>query len=232
MTTVVLAHSPVTGPAAWGGLPVALGDRRVHTVVLDVTDDDAPPYAVTYVARAATQLRAARPEDAVLAGHSGAGYLLPPLAAAARAAGRRVRGYVFVDAGLPPVREATRLTLMHAEDPAFAADLEEELRSGARFPTWTSEELRDLVPDQRVRDDLVASLRPRGLDFFTEPLPVTADWPDAPCGYLPHSASYDSAARSARSRGWPVVDRDLGHFAACADPERVADDLVALLDAL
>ena len=71
---------------------------------------------------------------------------------------------------------------------------------------------------------MVGSLRPRGLDFFTEPLPVAADWPDAPCGYLRLSAGYAQPMRSARSRGWPVVEADPsgGHFAACVEPETVA----------
>lgn len=40
MTVVVLAHSPLTGPAAWGGLPEELRDRGHVVVVLDVRDDD------------------------------------------------------------------------------------------------------------------------------------------------------------------------------------------------
>ena len=90
------------------------------------------------------------------------------------------------------------------------------------------------MPDRERRAALVGSLRPRGRDFFSEELPFPGDWPDAPCGLVRLSPAYDTAARVARSRGWPVVERDLpgGHFAACTEPGRVAEaleDLLALM---
>ncbi len=122
---------------------------------------------------------------------------------------------------------------MRAEDPEFAEALEAQLRAGVAFPDWSDDDLKDLVPDDAARGELVSSLRPRGSDFFLEDLPVAPDWPDAPCGYLRLSPSYDRAARSARQRGWPVVDgpdsRPGGHFAAVAEPAAVADDLERLL---
>lgn len=41
-------------------------------------------------------------------------------------------------------------------------------------------------------------------EFFTEPLPMTADWPDAPCGYLRTGDAYAHSARLAALRSWPV----------------------------
>ncbi|MGH8970377.1 MAG: hypothetical protein ACRDV1_10560 [Actinomycetes bacterium] len=230
MASIVLAHSPLTGPAAWGRLPQVLHVRGHRVVVLDVTDDDEPPYAARYVARAALQIDAAGVDGpAVLAGHSGAGYLLPQLGATQRAARRGVRGYVFVDAGIPHGRGATRLTLLRTEDPAMAEQLEAMLGDGRRFPEWTAPDLRHLVPDDGERAALVASLRPRGHDFFTEPMPFPVDWPDAPCGYVRLSTAYDVPARVSRSRGWPGVERDAGHFGACADPAGVADDIETVM---
>lgn len=235
--TFALVHSPLTGPAAWGGLPSVLRERDHPVVVVDVRDDDAPPYAVRFVARAALQLR----EEAgdvriVLVGHSGAGYLLPLLGAARRAARAAARGYLFVDAGLPPGRPASRRDQLRLEDPAFADGLDALLAAGGRFPDWTDEDLRDLLPDDDSRAALVASLRRRGADFLDEPLPVAPDWPDAPCGYLRLSPPYDGAARVARMRGWPVLDgpddRPGGHFAMLVDPDAVADDLQTLLSRL
>jgi hypothetical protein len=233
-TVTVLVHSPLTGPAAWGELPSVLRGRGHEVAVVDVRDDDRPPYAARFVARAALQLRdAVGASPIVLAGHSGAGYLLPLIGAARRAARAAVAGYLFVDAGLPPARPTGRLQLMRAEDPAFAESLEAQLRAGVAFPDWSDDDLRDLVPDDAARGALVSSLRSRGSDFFLEDLPVAPDWPDAPCGYLRLSPSYDRAARSARQRGWPVVDgpetRPGGHFAAVAEPAAVADDLERLL---
>lgn len=236
MVCIVLAHSPLTGPQAWGRLPDALRAAGTTVVVLD-TDDRTPPYATSYVADAARQITAAAPTEAVaLVGHSGAGYLLPQIGATQRAARRAVAGYVFFDAGIPHARGATRLGLARVEDTEFAAGLGALLDAGGVFPTWTDEDLADLVPDDDVRRALVGSLRPRGRDFFEEPLPCPPDWPDAPCGFVQLSSAYDGPARVARSRGWTVVeapaDQPGGHFAACADPDgvtRILLDLVASL---
>jgi hypothetical protein len=229
---LVLAHSPLTGPAAWGDLPDVLRGQGHELVVLDVTDDVEPPYAGRYVARAALQVAAADPGGPLhLVGHSGAGYLLPQLGAARRSARRPVAGYVFLDAGVPHGRSATRLGLMRGEDPAAADELERLLSAGGRFPAWADDDLRDLVPDRERRAALVGSLRPRGRDFFTEELPFPGDWPDAPCGLLRLSDAYAGPARVARSRGWPVVEADLpgDHFAACTDPHGVVAALHELL---
>jgi hypothetical protein len=233
MVAVVLAHSPLTGPQAWGRLPVALRATGATVVVLD-TDDRTPPYATSYVADAARQITAAEPGEAVvLVAHSGAGYLLPQIGATQRAARRGVAGYVFLDAGVPHARGATRLGLLRSEDTEFAAELEALLDSGGVFPTWTDADLAELVPEDDVRRALVGSLRPRGRDFFVEPLPCPPDWPDAPCGLIKLSSAYDVPARVARSRGWTVfeapVDQPGGHFAPCADPAGVATMLLDLI---
>jgi pimeloyl-ACP methyl ester carboxylesterase len=227
----VLVHSPLTSAAAWGDLPLVLRGRGHRVAVVDVADDDAPPFAARFVARAALQLREQVGDQPVLlVGHSGAGYLLPLLGAARRAARAPVAGYVFLDAALPPARPTSRLDLMRAE---MFEELASRLAAGGRFPDWTEADLRDLVPDDAARAALVGSLRPRGQDFFTDPVPVVADWPDAPCGLLRLSPAYDGALRLARLRGWPVLegpdDRPGGHFAALVDPGAVADDLEDLL---
>jgi len=236
MAAIVLAHSPLTGPQAWGPLPDALRMAGATVIVLD-TDDRTPPYAASYVADAARQITAAEPAGSVvLVAHSGAGYLLPQIGATQRAARRQVAGYVFFDAGVPHARGATRLGLLRVEDTEFAAELEAVLDAGGVFPTWTDADLADLVPQDAVRRALVASLRPRGRDFFVEPLPCPPDWPDAPCGFVRLSAAYDGPARVAHSRGWTVVeapaDQRGGHFAACADPQGVTTLLLDLIGRL
>jgi hypothetical protein len=117
------------------------------------------------------------------------------------------------------------LDLLQEEGGGFAAAFAESLRAGARFPTWAADELADIVPHDEDRVALVTSLRPRGHDFFTEPLPNTGGWPDAPCGYLRTSAAYDHWVGVAEQRGWPIVARDLGHFAALAHPDATRDAL-------
>ena len=234
---IVLVHSPLTGPEAWGELPAVLHERGREVVVVDLADDDQSPFASRFVVRAAVQVRdAVNDSPAILVGHSGAGVLLPPLGAARRAARAAVAGYVFLDAGLPPARPVSQLDLIRGEGSTFAQELEALLESDGRFPDWTDDDLRELVPDDAARSALLASLRPRGADYFTEVLPVVADWPDAPCGFLRLSPTYDGPARQAAQRGWPVVngpdDRPGGHFAMLVDPQAVADDLEMLLQSL
>jgi len=235
MVTLVLAHSPLTGPAAWGELPDVLGQHGHVAVVLDVREDTTPPFAVRYVAEAAAQIAAAGPSPPLhLVAHSGAGYLLPQLGFTQRAARRAVRGYVFLDAGIPAPRPVTRLDLLATEDAVMARQLEALLASGRRFPSWSGDDLRELIPDDELRAEVASTLRPRRRDFFTEvlPFPSELDWPDAPCGLLQTSPAYAGPARSARARGWPVLERDGGHFASCADPEGVARDLLSLIGRL
>lgn len=230
--SLVLLHSPLVGSTSWGRLPEVLRSGGHPVAVPSVTSDDSPPYAHRYVAAAALDLAAAElPPPLVLVGHSGAGPLLPQVAGAAGAGGQRLGGYVFLDAGVPRPG-ATRLELLESEDRQLATELRRHLATGGRFPEWSDADLTAEVPDRRSRSDLVASIRGRGLDFWTEPIPMPVDWPDAPCGYLRLSTAYDVVARQASARGWPVRELDLGHFAAMTDPESVAAALLGVVEAM
>jgi hypothetical protein len=228
--TVVLLHSPMVGVESWGTLPEALGRAGVEALALPVGGDDRPPYAERYVREAVAGVLAARPPagPSVLVGHSGAGPLLAAVGTGLRAVRRPTGGYLFCDAGLP--RDgASRLELLASEDPEMAAGFRAELEQGGRFPAWSDHDLEPLVPDPVARAALVGSLRPRGLDFFTEPLPAAPGWPDAPCGFLRLSAAYDVWAERAAARGWPTTGLDAGHFHPLVDPDGVAAALLDLL---
>lgn len=211
--TIILLHSPLTTASVWGTLPGSLDGRRV--VVPEITDDDRPPYAARYVARAALEITAAGPRPpVVLVAHGDAGPLLPPIGAAQRAAHRLVGGYVFVDAWLPAPPGTTRLDQVETHAPG----LRDLLDAGGVYP------------DEEPPDEV--AVRPRGRDFFTEELPMPQDWPDAPCGYLRTSPAYDDQARQARLRGWTVSEAEAGHFAAVTDACDTAAALTALIAAL
>jgi hypothetical protein len=228
--TLVLLHSPLVGVESWGRLPEALGRGGVEAVVVAVDGDDRPPFAERYVRAAVEGVLAgpARTGPLVLVGHSGAGPLLGAVGAGLRAAGRPCGGYLFCDAGLPQ-DGASRLELLAVEDEAMAEAFRAELERGGRFPEWGHADLAPLVPDPEARAALIGSLRPRGLAFFTEPLPPAPGWPDAPCGFLRLSAVYDQWAEAAAARGWPTAALDAGHFHPLVDPEGVAAALLALL---
>jgi pimeloyl-ACP methyl ester carboxylesterase len=223
----VLIHSPLVGPATWEPVRVELRRRGVQAAVPVLRDDaggDLPYWrqAVDSVIVAMRGAPAGQP--LVLVGHSGAGALLPVLGAQL---GRPVAAYVFVDAGIHS-DGLSRLEMMAAEDASIAGQLRAHLESGGRYPEWTDDQLQEAIPDDQWRAAVLAELNPRGLDFFSEPIPVPAGWPDAPCAYLRFSPGYGVPAGQARKLGWPVREIEGGHFLMLIDPETVAETILAL----
>ena len=221
MEHFVLVHSPLVGPLTWRR--VADQMRRLDLVVFTPTLSDSPesnePYWKQHADSVARSL-AELPKDIALTlvAHSGAGPLLPAIR---RSIPNPVRAYVFVDAGIPS-NGATRLGLMKLEDAKWAKEFQKELEHGGRFPTWSADDLREVVPDESLRAKLVSELHPRGLDFFREPIPVFSGWPDAPCIYIQLSAAYEWDAAQAASRHWSTYQMEAGHFQMLVDPKQVA----------
>jgi hypothetical protein len=228
---LVLVTSPLLGPSSWSPLREELAARGWETLVpVDLRDPTGRQAfwerAVGGVERSLSEVPHGRP--VVLVGHSGAGKLLPAIAGAIR---QPVAAYIFVDAGLPAGGKS-RLQAMPSEGPdgaAFASELASALEAGGRYPEWTDAELAPLVPDPKRRRVLLTELRPRGREFWTEPLPTVAPWPDAPCAYLQFSDGYEWPAGLARSLGWPVRHLPSGHFHQLVDERDVADVLLELL---
>jgi hypothetical protein len=224
----VLVPSPLVGPATWAPVAAALREHGTTAIVptLDDQEDDPRPTWQQHAEAVARELAGVDAQvPLILAGHSGAGPLRPAVRARLD---RPVAAYCFVDAGIP--RDGTsRLDLMAVEAPEWAAEFRQFLAEGGRFPTWTEADLREVVPDAAQRATLVAELRPRPLAFFTEPIPVFAGWPDAPCAYLQFSAAYDVPAAEAQQRGWAYRHLDAGHFHLLVDPAGVAQAMVDLV---
>jgi len=178
----VLIHSPLVGPLTWSLVAEDLRRRGIEVVVPVLHDDGSGvPYWRQHIASAAAAV-ASLPEDRalVLVGHSGAGPLLP---AVGESCCRHVGAYLFVDAALP-LDGQSRLDDMEADDPEFARQLRQHLVAGGRFPDWSEEDLRAVIPNHRLRRDMVAELRPRPLAFFQERIPGSVADLDAPCAYL------------------------------------------------
>jgi hypothetical protein len=232
--TYVLIHSPLVGPFTWEMVYKTLTSQGLKAMIPTLQDssDSALPYWQQHVESVARDLaQLPQKESLVLVAHSGAGPLLP---AFRHRLTHSICAYMFVDAGIP--RDGlSRIELMKLEDQEWAEQFRKALLAGERFPTWTEDDLREIIPDRESRQKLVAELRPRSLPFFTEPIPVYDDWPDAPCVYIKFSQSYDWDAIQAKHKGWRVHELNAGHFHMLVEPLAVAELIVKsaqnLLDA-
>ena len=229
--TFVLLHSPLVGPFTWELVQQVLKEQSLRVIVPALSDDpnSTLPYWQQHVEAAAKGLvQVPTHQKLILVAHSGAGPLLPAIR---QKLTHPVFADIFVDAGIP--RDGlSRLDLMRLEDPEWAEQFHQALLQGEKFPTWSEEDLREILPDAEVRRNLVDEIRPRSLPFFVEPIPVQAGWPDAPCVYIKFSASYEWDATQAKREGWPVYEIDVGHFHMLVDPVAVADLLVTTVQNL
>jgi hypothetical protein len=229
---IVLIHSPLVGAGSWEPVAAVLGDCGYEVRIPDLTaslQQGLPYHHHQVEAIVASTLGGPRPGRAdtgpvVLAGHSGAGALLP----AAGAALGRIAGYVFVDAGLPAPGQSWLQTM--------PTELADELRGMATdgwLPPWSQwwgpEALAEHLPDPKVRADFMAGCPPLPVAMFEEVQPTVEGWPDAPCAYLRLSEAYDEAAARARALGWPVLTLDSHHLGILTDAEAVTTALLDLL---
>ena len=218
----VLIHSPLVGSLTWALIADELQQRGYQVVVPGLKDspDSQKPFWKQHAESVAQALAEIAEDDVVtLVAHSGAGPLLPVIR---QSIPNQVKAYVFVDAGIPQAG-ASRLDLMKAENPDWAKQFEETLKGGGSFPNWSSDDLHEIIPDDSLRQQLVAEIQPRRWDFFTEPVPVFDEWPDAPCIYILFSDPYKTAAAHARQAGWPTYEVDAGHLHMLVNAPAVTD---------
>jgi hypothetical protein len=224
----VLIHSPLVGSLTWRLVQHEMQQRGLNAIVPELIDhpDSTQPYWQQHagsIARSLTRIPQSR--GIVWVAHSGAGPLLPILR---KMMEHSTVAYVFVDAGIP--RDGlSRLDLMRLQDQAWADQFHQALLRGERFPSWDEDDLRDLIPDDTLRREMLAEIRPRSLEFFTEPIPVFSGWPDAPCAYIKFSTPYDWDFNQAKQAGWRVRQVDVGHFHMLVDPSAVTDMLVEVV---
>lgn len=216
MSTWLLVHPPLLGPAVLGPLAGALRARGDVVAVPDLRGVLDP--AAGWPDRVAGLAAASAPAEVVL-GFSGAGVVLPAVAAAAGA--RRV---VWVDAIVPARSGAT------TTPPGRLARLAELVRGGrlAPWPTWWAPgELAAELPDEELRAAVCAEAAELPADFHSVAVPVPADWPDGDVGYVQLSPAYAEDAVEARARNWRVTGDGTGrHLDVVTRPEEV----LALVD--
>jgi hypothetical protein len=221
---LLLVHSPLVGPATWDLVAAHLAGCGREVVVPDLTGTVAagPPYCVR---QAGVIARSASGQPAILIGHSGAGSLL----AAAGTLIDQVRGYVFVDAGLPTPGQ----TWMETVPPELATQLRQMADDQGWLPPWpqwwSDETLTGLIPDPAARRHFAAGCPRLPLAMFDEVQPPAPQWPDAPAAYLQLSEAYEDQAARARELGWPVAERISHHLAPLTDSDLIAESLCELL---
>jgi hypothetical protein len=227
---LVLIHSPLVGPLTWQPAAERLRARGLTVVVPSLAGaaDSGPPYYPRLAARVAEAVRAARPEGSlVLVGHSGAGPLLPAVAAAC---GGEAGAAVFVDAGLPHPGASWLETA-----PSALGEHLRRLAAGGRLPPWNEwfppEALTPLLPDPDQRARFVAELPRLPVGYLEEPAPPGAA-PARRCAYLQLSAPYGPAADEAKRRGWPTLREEGDHLAPLTRPAWIAGRLTVLVDRL
>jgi len=224
---LLLVHSPLVGCATWDQVAADLAGDGYEVGVPDLTGTvtAGPPYGLR---QAQVIARGASGQPAILVGHSGAG----PLLGAAGAITGQVRGYVFVDAGLPMPGQAW----METVPPDLAAQVREMADARGWLPPWSQwwgdEALAGLIPDPAERQHFAAGCPRLPLAMFEEIHPPAPRWPDAPAAYLQLSEAYQDEAARARELGWPVIELMSHHLAPLTDPGRVAGSLRELIGQL
>ena len=224
----VLIHSPLVGPLTWSLVADQL--EQSSLIVIPVLEDSPASNKPFWKQHAESVSRSLvnipREHLIVLVAHSGASPLLPCIA---QSLSHKVHAYIFVDAGIPQ-NNLSRLELMKLEDSEWGKQFEHELEQGGSFPNWTSEDLREIIPDDSLLDQLVAEIHPHGMDFFKEPIPVFKEWPDALCAYIRFSDAYKFHEAYARNAKWRTFKLAAGHFHMLVDPKSVADLLIKAMN--
>ena len=221
MGAFVLVHSPVTGPSTWRWVASELAARG-HEVAVP-----AVPPAATALGWAgfvgAVGALAAGLRDPVVVGHSGAGPLLPRIAARIRA-----RAVVFVDADIPPEAGAAGLV------PDEFLEFLRGLASGGVLPPWSRwfgpDSMRELIPDDGMRAIVSAEMPALPLSYFETRVPVPAGWTAVRCGYVLLSEAYTEQAAQAEASGWRVVRLPGAHLDIVTRPAAVADAIVSVAE--
>jgi pimeloyl-ACP methyl ester carboxylesterase len=221
---IVLLHSPIVGPMTWRRVETLLvaAGHRVAVPDLTAAVTGPPPYQPAIVSAVAAAVADAR-TSLILAGHSGAGPLLPGIATALP---DRVDALLYVDSVLPyPGR-----SWMDTAPTALAEHLT-SLEHDGLLPPWDRwfppKAIERILPDPATRAAFVGELPRLPLAYFTEATPAET-WTGS-AGYLLLSEAYRDDATAARSAGLPVVELVGHHLAMLTAPDRVAAALSSLL---
>lgn len=219
---LLILPSPLLGPATYAPLAASLTDRGSLTTVAPLPGDEVTPERVLALFRSVV----AESGATLLLAHSNAGYYAPT------AAGEPGLPTIFMDAALPAADESETV-LAPAAFAGFIASL--PVRDG-RLPPWPSwwdrADIAELFPDEHWLD-LVTREAPRlAPTYFTTPVPVPRGWDGRPAAYLGFGDTYAAELAFAERAGWVVSREDGHHLTHLAEPDRVADIVLALCSTL
>lgn len=221
---LVLLHSPLVGPQTWSALALPLRARGYAVSVPDYSGalrGGAAPYYEKIVRIASASVASGSP--IVLIAHSGAGVLVPAIAANCNA-----RAAIFVDAQLPHPGKSWFDTAPNT----LRAHLRNLARNG-RVPPWHAwwpgGAIEKMLNDSSAFEHLVSDAHDVPLAFFEEPAPSAPLAKGLRCAYLQLNPGYESEAEEAGRLGWLAVSFPRHHLAMLTHPEDVAAELDDLL---
>ena len=211
----LLVHSPLTGPACWGPVRVAL-TQRGHQAQVAVLPELTDP--VTVAQAIADQASA----GSVLVLHSGAGSLAPAIADLSEG---RVIAAAFVDAVLPHPGRSWFETAS-----AGLGQRLRELATDGHVPPWDQwfgdGAMAQLLPDPAQRQAFADELSSTPVSWLEAAVPDIDFGLEQASAYLRLSRIYEDEAAEARHRGWPSLRLDLGHLALMTHPAEVVSSLI------
>lgn len=221
-TNFVLIHSPLVGSVTWSWVADELHERGHRAVTPSIAAGALAGNWQTCVQLAVEQ--AQTDPDAILVGHSGAGPLLPSIAAEMS---QRPAQLVFVDAGLPPTRGEARVV------PDNFAEHLRALADDGLLPVWSDwfgpGVVDSLILDAERRAAVLANLPRLPLSYFDARIAMPQGWSAAAQGaYVLLSEMYRPDADEAASRGWPVIETLGGHLDLINRPAELAEALIGL----
>ncbi|NYH52935.1 hypothetical protein HNR06_002524 [Nocardiopsis arvandica] len=177
-------------PTRLPGLADRLPEHGLTPISPEVGGDEHPPHAARYVARASLEVNRLVAPDAPTA--------------------------LVAEGGAGPLLGAVGAAQRSAHRPVFGYVLVDAFLPQPGSPTRV--DIAKSQSPENADPEAVSADEPPG--YRTEPLPMAADWPDAPCGYLLTDPGLGHVARLAGLRGWSVRE---------AAPEEASEALAELL---
>jgi hypothetical protein len=213
---VLAVHSPLVGPSTVRPLADALDAVGWSTTVPDLRDAVSSPEAyIDAVGRAVDSV------DVVI-GHSGAGAILPVVAANTTASAT-----VFIDALVPDTSD------VFMPSGRFVELLDSLPVSEGLLPPWhewwPTETLEQVLPDDSLRRLVVSEIPRVPRSFYDQSVPLPEAWWTRPAAYLQLSPAYDDDRIRAERWGWPTCQLMGHHLDLVSRPDaiaRIVTDLV------